>query len=538
MASVRASGSLDFRGASDLAYEATADLSQLQPLLGGAPLGGNIHLLGNAAGSWPDLHAAGSLTAQDVTLGNSGFQRLELDYQGRQLGARPVASARLRLQELAVGDMPIATAELQAACDGSLRHVTFTSRLAQPPQVESHVAGRLTLGGAVRHVVFDTAEVRYADRTWHAPQPLEIALGPGTLDVRSFHLKQGEESVTLSGQIQDRFLQGVRVEASSIDLTDLRARLGLPYPVGGRASLVLQAGGPLREPAIRGNLLITPLPGEDLPFDRLQAALQYASQDLTGRISVRQDDRDVLQSEFGAPLDLALADVPLSERLLDGPLNLSLRLRRPDFTSLRAVMPAVALSGDLQGEASVRGTYAQLELAAEMDLQNGGMEGMIEEVYAPVRVRAELALADSVPLLAEALESNALTGRLRLLELGVSAAGGRLPAVGSEGTARSVGLANARLHGDATWSPEGFEATIAGLEAETDAFGFPAALSASARLTGARLELRHLRVAAAESRMQATGHMTLADRRFELAVEIPRLAPGDGRRRRPRIPVR
>ena len=89
MASVRATGSLDFRGASDLVYEASADLSQLQPLLGGAPLGGSLHLLGNAAGSWPDLHAAGRLTAHDVTLGNSGFQRLELDYQGHQLGAPP-----------------------------------------------------------------------------------------------------------------------------------------------------------------------------------------------------------------------------------------------------------------------------------------------------------------------------------------------------------------------------------------------------------------------------------------------------------------
>ena len=527
MASVRATGSLDFRGASDLVYEASADLSQLQPLLGSAPLGGSLHLLGSVAGSWPDLRAAGSLTADDVTLGNSGFQRLELDYQGRQLGARPVASARLRLQELAVGDLPIATAELQAACEGSLRHVTFTSRVAQPPQMESHVAGRLTLGGAVRRVVFDTAELRYADRTWHAPQPLEIALGPGTLDVRSFHLKQGEESVTLSGRIQDRVLHGVRVEASSIDLTDLQARLGLHHAVGGRASLLLQAGGPFLEPAIRGNLLVTGSPGEDLPFDRLQAALQYASRELTGQIAVRQDDRDVLQSEFVAPLDLALADVALSERLLDGPLNLSLRLRRPDLTSLPAVMPAAALSGDLQGDVSVRGTYAQLELAAEMDLQNGGMEGMIEEIYAPVRLRAELALADSVPLLAEALESNALTGRLRVLELAVSAAGGRLPAGGSEGTTRPVGLANARLHGDATWSTQGFEATIAGLEAETDAFGFPASLSASARLTGTRLELRHLRVATAKSRMEATGHMTLADRRFELAVEIPRLAPGD-----------
>ena len=527
MASIRATGSLDFHGASDLVYEASADLSQLQPLLGSGPLAGNLHVQGSAAGSWPDLRAVGSLSAGDVIVGDSGFRQLELDYEASRLGAHPVASARLHLRELAVEDLPIATAELQAAYEGSRRQVTFETRVAQPPQMESHVAGRLTLGGSVRHVVLDTAELRFGDRTWRAPKPLDIAMGSGTLDVRSFHLRQGEESVTLTGRIQDRFLHGVRIEASSIDLTYLKATLGLPYPLAGRASLVMQAGGALDEPVIRGDLRITPSPAEELPFDRLQAALRYAAQKLTGQISIRQEDRDVLQTELEAPLDLAMGDVPLSERLLEGPLNLSLRLRRPDLTSLRAVMPAPALSGDLQGDVSVRGTYAQFNLESDLDVRNGGIEGILDAVFAPVRMRAELTLADSVPLLAAALESKTLRGRLRGLELDVGSASARLPAVGSDGNSRPLGIAHARLLADAVWSPDGFEATITGFEAEADAFGHPAALSASAHLTGSRLQLRHLRVATAESRVEATGHVTLPDRRFELAMDIPRLAPGE-----------
>ena len=72
----------------------------------------------------------------------------------------------------------------------------------------------------------------------------------------------------------------------------------------------MQAGGALDEPVMRGDLRITPSPAEELPFDRLQAALRYAAQKLTGQISIRQDDRDVLQTELEAPLDLALGDVP------------------------------------------------------------------------------------------------------------------------------------------------------------------------------------------------------------------------------------
>ena len=528
LASVSATGSLDFRGASDLVYEASADLSQLQLLLGVESLRGSLQLNGSAAGVWPDLDVRGSLTAADVLLGDNGFRLLKLDYQASQLGAVPRASAQLQLQDLAVGELPIETAELQATYEGSLGQVSFTTQLSHPPQLESILAGRVTLGGTVQRAVFDTVELRFGERTWQAPEPLDIAMGPGTFDIRSFRLKQGEESVSLTGRIENQSLHGVRLEASSIDLTYLKSRLGLPHAVAGRASFIMQAGGLFSEPVLQGDLRITQSPVEELPFDRLQATLRYESKELTGQISIRQDDRDVVQSEFQAPLNLALAEISLFRRLLDGPLNLSLRLRRPDLRSLRAIMPDLALSGALQGDVSVHGTYAQLKLASEIDLQNVGVEGMFADVFAPVRMTAELETADSVPLLAEALASNALTLRLRRLELHATSASGRLPATGSDQISRAVGIGDARLQADAAWNADGFEATIASFQAEIDAFNLPAtALSASAHLTGSRLDLRHLQVATPESRIEASGQMTLADRRFELEMEVPRLNPGE-----------
>ncbi|MDE0207684.1 MAG: hypothetical protein OXP66_16845, partial [Candidatus Tectomicrobia bacterium] len=516
LASVRATGSLDFRGVSDLVYEASADLSQLRPVLGIESLHGGLQLRGSAAGAWPDLEAVGSLRATDVRLADNGFQLLELDYQASQLGALPLASARLQMRNLAVGALPVETVEIQATYEGSVRQAAFTTKFAQLPEVEGRVAGRLTLGAAAQHTVLNTVEFRFGDRTWLAPRPVEIATGSGTLDIRSFRLRQGEESVSLTGRIQNRFLHGVRLEASSFDLTSLKSMLGLPFPPASRASLVMQAGGAFSDPVLRCNLRITPSTAEELPFDRLQGALRYEARELTGHLAVRQDDRDVLQLDIEAPLDLGLANIPPSNRLLDGPLNLSLRLRRPDLALLRSVLPAAALSGDLRGDAALNGTFAQLKLASKMELRNGSVEGVVEEVFVPVRMTGELTIADSVPLLAEALASNALTLRLRRLELGVSSAGGRLAPRGSDPNSRPVGIANVRLQGDATWSADGFEATVAGFQAEADAFGLSAALSASARLTGERLELRHLQVATARSRVAAKGHMTLEDRRFEL----------------------
>ena len=527
MATVSATGSLDFRGASDLTYEASADLSHLQPLLGIESLRGSLQLEGSAAGVWPDLDATGRLTAADVVVQDGGCQSLELDYRASQLGSNPVAAARLQLQNLTFGELRVETAEFQASYEGSLREVTFEARLAEPPLMESRLGGRLSLGNSVRHAVFDIVELRFGDRVWRAPKPLNITMGPGTLDVGHFRLERGEESVSLTGRIENRSLYGVRLEASSIDLTYLKSVLGLPDPVVGRASFSLQGVGSFSEPVLRGDLRITPSPAEDLPFELLHAAVRYESRELTGQISIRQEDRDVLHSEVEAPLYLGLADIPLSRRLMDGPLSLSLRLRRPDLTSLRAVMPALLLTGDLQGNVSIYGTYAQLELASEIDWRNGGLGGMLEKVFAPVRMTAELTIADSMPLPEEALASHALTLRLRRLDVHMDSASGRLPAMGTGQISRPVEIADARLQAEATWSADGFEATISSLKAETDISNLPAALSARAHLTASSLTLRHLQVQTPESRIEASGELTLADRSFELHMEVPRLNPGE-----------
>ena len=524
LATVTARGFMDFRGASDLAYEARANLSQLQPLLGVEPLNGSLHLQGRAEGVWPDLRAAGRLIAAGVQFDTNRLQRLELDYQASGLGTAPQTSAQLRLRDLAIGDLPAASAALQAAYEGSRRQVTFAAQLTQPPQMESNLAGRVTLGDTVRHAVLDTVELRYEDRTWRAPEPVDVTVEPGAFNIESFRLRHGEESVSLTGGIANQSFRGVRLEASALDLTYLKSKLGLPDPVAGRVSLVMQAGGAFGEPELQGSLRITPSAGEELPFGRLQATVQYQSKKLTGQISARQDDRDVMQADFQAPLDLALADIPLRERLLDAPLSLSLRIRQPSPASLQALAPGAALSGTLQGDVALLGTYTHLGLTSAIDLRNFGVQGIIEALDAPLRMTAELETADSIPALAEALTSNALAPRLRRLDLHAASVSGRLPATDADQTARPIGIDNVRLTGDATWNAEGLQATIASFQAETDVFDLPpTALSASAHLTRSQFDLRHVQVVTPKSRVEAKGQITLADRRFDLELNVPRL---------------
>ena len=452
------------------------------------------------------------------------LQRLELDYQASGLGTAPQAAAQLRVRDLAIGDLPAASAALQAAYEGSRRQVTFTAQFTQPPRMESHLAGRVLLGDTVRHAVLDSVELRYEDRTWHAPEPVDVTVEPGAFNIASFRLRHGEESVSLTGGIENQSFRNVRLEASSLDLAYLKSSLGLPDPVAGRVSLVMQADGTFGEPELRGSLRITPPAGEELPFDRLLATVQYESKNLTGQISARQDDRDVMQADFQAPLDLALAEVPLHERLLDAPLSLSLQIRQPSLASLQTIAPGPALAGTLQGDVTLLGTYTHLRLTSDIDLQNFGVQGIVEALDAPLRMTAELETADSIPALAEALTADALALHLRRLDLHAASVSGRLPAADSDQAAQPIGIDNVRLAGDAAWNADGLQATIASFEAETDAFNLPpTALSASAHLTQSQFDLRRVQVVTPKSRVEAKGRMTLADRRFDLELDVPQL---------------
>ena len=523
LATVTAGGALDFQGTSDLTYEAQARLSQLRPLLGVDALDGGLHLQGSANGAWPDLTAAGKLIATGLELDTNRLQRLELDYRASRLGAAPRASAQLHVHDLSIGEFPAATAQLQAAYDGAQRQVTFAT-LIQSARMEGNAAGHVTLGDGVQHAVVDTVRLRLEDRTWHAPEPLDVTVKSGAFSIKSFRLACGEESISLSGEMEKETFRNVRLEASSIDLTYLQARLGLPAPVAGRVSLVGQASGTLTAPRLQADLHITPPAEQELPFDRLQATARYRRGRLNGQVAARHDDRDVMRVDLDVPLDLELAAIPLPERLLDAPLSLSLQFRQPALASLQAVVSAPALSGTLQGNVSLRGTYARLQITSDVELQNVGVQNAIAALDAPLRMTAELETAASVPALARALTAGTVEPRVRRFDLHLDAASARLPASDAAQAAQPVRVRDVHLRANAAWRAEGFQATIDSLRATTDAFGLPTTtLTANARLTPARFDLRHLQIITPESHVEGQGQMTRADRRFDLRLHVPQL---------------
>ncbi len=524
LVTVTAGGSLDFQGTSDLTYEARVQSSQLRPLFGVNALNGGLHLQGSVKGAWPDLNAAGKLTATEVQLDANRLQRLELDYHASQLGTAPRASAQLRLRDLSIGEFPAADAQLQATYDSVQRKVTFATQLNQSTQIEGNLAGQLTLDEEGQHVVLDTVQLRFEDRTWHAPEPWDVTVKSGAFNIKSFRLAHGGEAVSLSGGIEKEFIRNVRLEASSVDLTYLQENLALSNLVAGRASLVVHASGTLTEPQFQAEIRLIPPAVQEPLFDRLQASMRYEGEKLTGQISARHDKRDVMRVDVEAPLDLALADVPLPERLLDAPVNLSVQILQPSLASLQTIAATPALSGTVQGNVTLGGTFAQLQLTSAINLQNLGVENAIEALDVPIRMTAELEIAGSVPELAQALTAGMVQPHVSRLDLRIASASGQFPASDPDQSTRPITVKDVRLQAKAAWSPDGFQATIDRFRATTDALDLPSiTLSANAHLSPSQFDLRQIRIITPRSRIEGQGQMTWADRRFNLRLQVPHL---------------
>ena len=294
--------------------------------------------------------------------------------------------------------------------------------------------------------------------------------------------------------------------------------------VAGRASLVLQATGALTKPHFQAELRLTPPAEQASPFDRLQASARYDGQNLTGRISVHHDERDVVRVEVKAPLDLTLAAVSLPERLLDAPVDLSVQILRPSLASLQTIAAFPALSGTVQGDVTLRGTFARLQLASDINLHDVGVGNTIRAFNAPIRMTAELETAGSVPELAQALTAGMVQPQARRVDFRMASARGQFPASDPDQSLRPISAKNVRLQGSAAWGPDGFQATIDHFQATIDALDLPSTtLSATAYVTPSQVDLRQIRIITPKSRIEGQGGMALADRSFNLRLRVPRL---------------
>jgi hypothetical protein len=222
------------------------------------------------------------------------------------------------------------------------------------------------------------------------------------------------------------------------------------------------------------------------------------------------------------PLDLTLNPRELEQRLLTSPIALHVHLQQPDLAALSRWQPALpSLMGTLQGDLKVQGTYANLDLDADVRLQQWGIQGRLEQVSAPIRLQATVGVLTPGTGTAEAGWRHRLLPRMKAT-LRMPTLRGQLP--GSHQPSRSLQVQDLLVQAEGQWGPEGIDGTLERLQAQIELTGWPrTAVRLAGRLTPQRLDLAHLHVRLPQSEVRGSGALTLPHRQVQLRLEMPRL---------------
>lgn len=517
VARLTATGLLDRTGSSALHYDLTADFPGLRALLGLPTLDGHLRLQGQAQGELTAIGMQGTLTGQRLRYADYHLDSLRVTYAGSQLGDQPRVAAQLESRHVRLGSVPVERIHIDVTYDHSTAQGRFAAEVVQSSVANGQARGTFTATAAGQQLIVHDLLLRLADHAWHAAAPLTMTRDAQGLRLQSLHLAHADEAIELSGAFDGQRFHDVRLRGAQLDLTWLQRLLPLPDLAQGRATVQAHLTGTMAAPLFDVAFTLRPEPRQRSPFDHVYATLRYAEQQLHSEVRIRQAKREVVSATARLPLDLSLVALPLERRLLPTPVALHVRLQQPELAALGRWQPALPpLTGTVQGDIQVQGTYAALDLDADVRLQHGGLQGSVEHVNAPLRLQATLALIppDTAP--------RVTLPQLRRAVLRVPTLRGQLP--GPALPARAFQAHDLVLQAHGRWTADGFEGTLERLQTQVSLPGWPRAeVVASGRLSPQRLDLGRLHVRLPQSEIRARGALTLPLQQVQLRLDIPRL---------------
>ena len=529
VARLTASGVLDLASNSALRYDLAADLAGLRALVGPGILEGTLRLQGQASGALTAITLQGTLAGEHLRYGDEHVESVQLTYEGTQLGAQPRVTAHLETQKTRLGKVPVEHLALDATYDSTIQRLQVTAVVAQSSSYSGKVHGSVHWTAIGQQFILDELLIHLAGHPWRTVAPVEVIRDGQSLRLVQLRLAHADEALELTGAFDGTRFQDVHLRAAQIDMTFWQRLLlaehlvPLPDLVQGRATLQAHLSGTLTTPVLAMEVTLRSELPQRRPFDQLHVTLAYAQQQLQSEVRVRQANREVVTVVARLPIDLALTPLDLEQRLLTSPMALHVHLQQPDLTTLSGWQSALPnLTGTLQGDLKVEGTYANLDLDADVRLQQWGLQGRLEQVSAPISLQATFGLLTPGTDTAQAGWHHRLLPHIQKATLRVPTLRGQLP--GPHQPLRSLQVQDLLVQAAGQWAPEGFDGTLELLQAQIGVTGWPRAeVRLAGRLTPQRLDLARLHVRLPQSEVSGSGSLTLPHRQVQLHLDMPRL---------------
>jgi autotransporter translocation and assembly factor TamB len=264
-----ATGTVALTPSSEGAIDFVLDVDSLGALrqhLGGQTAKGNLAVRGRATMLGEEIVIKGSLSGDDMAVGERRAERLSGTFDLRRAGGVTAGSAVLRGDSVSIGRVRlasvVATTEQSASGSG-----TAAATLVAGNGASTRLAARTERRGDTLLVALDTASIE-ADsaRHYRLTSPAMITLARDLVDVDSLRL----ELLTNEGAEHDRsggslLVQGLRVAndsvrgmvlSSGVDLSVVQSLLPV-RDARGALNVNLSAAGPVSQPVLNGTLSVT-----------------------------------------------------------------------------------------------------------------------------------------------------------------------------------------------------------------------------------------------------------------------------------------
>ena len=334
-------------------------------------LAGTLAARGVVYGNPSSAGFGGSLAAAPVSYGPTRADSLRLTLDGSSVRAPDSLVVRGEAWGLAHGEQTADSAGFRwerrgpALSDVRLRAVRGDSAGVQ-------AGGTLTWTEERRAAELDDLQVRLGDRQLRLEESATVAHGDSGLSVHGLSLVGARGGrIRAEGEIPARGQARFDVELAAIDLADLSDLLALGRDVRGSLGGTVSVRGTSGSPRIEAAMAVDSAGYRELTYPRLEGRASYGDRELSGRVVLGGEERELVRLEGRLRAELAFRRV--EERLLDRPLDLTLS---SDSLPLELVTLPLDRARDVTGygTGSVRimGSPGEPELDGRFSLQDGG----------------------------------------------------------------------------------------------------------------------------------------------------------------------
>jgi len=376
-------------------------ISKLKPEL---QLEGTLKAEGTVQGKIKNPRIITSATASDF-----GYKK-DMDIKSIKISGEatldpenPRVQLAGNLEEIRFKDREIKSAQLQATSTG--KEITGNISILEDEDPKKIYEARLKLTdfkGEEKNLLIEKIKLSLQDSIIENRDPINVAISPNRLTVRSFNLYHKENSVL--GDADINFTGAVKADLrlGTINFSDISEVYDFEHPLRGTSSGYLSLRGTLEVPEINANIDATNLEFRGFKSDRTNINLSYLNNRLDFGLFITKDAKQIFQADGSANISLNLKEI--KESLETAEFDLTLKSGGVDLSPISMVSKEIK---EING-------IGVIDLRASGNLRNPTINGQLRLQEVSLRLgflRNELRIATGI------IEMEGQRGFLRTLEI-------------------------------------------------------------------------------------------------------------------------